>query len=87
VEEREDRKKEYKGDEKGTPPGEIISLLPANICLNILDTLWVVKKVAHDFGDELPYDHKGKGLMLRRSWVSRRIKAIRVFVAHHSGPD
>ena len=45
VEEREDGKKGYKGNQKGTPQGGVISPLLSNIFLNFLDTLWVVKKV------------------------------------------
>jgi len=45
VEEREDGKKEYKGNDKGTPQGGVISPLLANIYLNVLDTIWKVKKV------------------------------------------
>jgi group II intron reverse transcriptase/maturase len=45
VEEHEDGKKEYKGNDKGTPQGGVISPLLANIYLNVLDTIWKVKKV------------------------------------------
>jgi len=53
VEEREDGKKEYEGNEKGTPQGGVISPLLANIYLNVLDTLWVVKKVQERLGARL----------------------------------
>jgi group II intron reverse transcriptase/maturase len=53
VEEREDGKKEYKGNEKGTPQGGIISPLLANIYLNVLDTLWVNKRVQERLGARL----------------------------------
>ncbi len=45
VEEKADGKKEYKGNDKGTPQGGVISPLLANIYLNVLDTLWKSKKV------------------------------------------
>jgi len=45
VEEREDGKKECKGNDRGTPQGGVISPLLANIYLNILDTLWKMKRV------------------------------------------
>lgn len=45
AEEREDGKKIYKGNEKGTPQGGVISPLLANIYLNVLDTIWKIKKV------------------------------------------
>jgi len=44
VEEDAGRKK-YKGNDKGTPQGGVISPLLANIYLNVLDTIWKVKKV------------------------------------------
>jgi len=53
VEEREDGKKEYKRNDKGTPQGGVISPLLANIYLNVLDTLWVVKKVEERLGARL----------------------------------
>jgi group II intron reverse transcriptase/maturase len=45
VEERADGKKDYKGNDKGTPQGGVISPLLANIYLNVLDTIWKNKKV------------------------------------------
>ena len=53
VEEREDGKKEYKRNAKGTPQGGVISPLLANIYLNVLDTLWTVKKVQERLGARL----------------------------------
>jgi group II intron reverse transcriptase/maturase len=53
VEEREDGKKEYKRNDKGTPQGGVISPLLANIYLNVLDTLWAVKKVQERMGARL----------------------------------
>jgi len=53
VEEREDGKKEYKGNDKGTPQGGVISPLLANIYLNVLDTLWKIKKVQEQLGARL----------------------------------
>ena len=53
VEEREDGKKEYKGNDKGTPQGGVISPLLANIYLNVLDTLWMAKKVQEKLGARL----------------------------------
>ena len=53
VEEREDGKAEYKGNEKGTPQGGVISPLLANIYLNVLDTIWVAKRVQERLGARL----------------------------------
>jgi len=53
VEEREDGKKEYKGNDQGTPQGGVISPLLANVYLNVLDTLWAVKKVQERLGARL----------------------------------
>jgi group II intron reverse transcriptase/maturase len=43
--EEENGKKKYKGNDKGTPQGGVISPLLANIYLNVLDTIWKTKKV------------------------------------------
>jgi len=53
VEESEDGKKKYKGNDKGTPQGGVISPLLANIYLNVLDTLWKVKKGQYKLGARL----------------------------------
>ena len=53
VEEREDGKKEYQGNNQGTPQGGVISPLLANIYLNVIDTLWAVKKIQEKLGARL----------------------------------
>lgn len=53
VEEREDGKKQYKGNDKGTPQGGIVSPLLANIYLNVLDTMWKIEKVQERLGARL----------------------------------
>jgi RNA-directed DNA polymerase len=53
VVEEEDGTKRYKGNDKGTPQGGVISPLLANIYLNILDTLWKVKRIQEEYGARL----------------------------------
>ena len=53
VEEGEDGKKRYEGNEKGTPQGGVISPLLANIYLNVLDKVWKTKKVEGRWGARL----------------------------------
>lgn len=53
VEEGEDGKKRYRGNDKGTPQGGVISPLLANIYLNVLDEIWKLKKVQERLGARL----------------------------------
>ncbi len=53
VVEEEDGTKRYKGNDKGTPQGGVISPLLANIYLNVLDTLWKAKRVQEIYGARL----------------------------------
>jgi group II intron reverse transcriptase/maturase len=46
-------KKKYKGNDKGTPQGGVISPLLANIYLDVLDTIWKLKKVQERLGARL----------------------------------
>jgi group II intron reverse transcriptase/maturase len=76
VEEREDGKKEYKGNDKGTPQGGVISPLLANMYLNVLDTLWVVKKVQEKLGARL-VRYADDSVILCRGNTGRILKGIK----------
>ena len=76
VEEREDGKKEYKRNDKGTPQGGVISPLLANIYLNVLDTLWVVKKVEERLGARL-IRYADDCVILCRGNTDRILKGVR----------
>ena len=76
VEEREDGKKEYKGNDKGTPQGGVISPLLANIYLNVLDTLWAVKKVRERWGARL-VRYADDSVVLCRGNAGRILKGIK----------
>ena len=76
VEEREDGKKEYKGNEKGTPQGGVISPLLANIYLNVLDTLWAVKKVQERLGARL-VRYADDSVILCRGNTDRILKGVK----------
>ena len=79
VEERKDGKKECKGNDKGTPQGGVISPLLANIYLNVLDTLWVVKKVQERLGARL-IRYADDSVILCRGKAERILKGVkRVF--------
>jgi RNA-directed DNA polymerase len=77
VEEREDGKKEYKGNEKGTPQGGVISPLLANIYLNVLDTLWAVKKVQEKLGARL-VRYADDSVILCRGNADRILKGVKL---------
>jgi len=51
--EEDNGKRKYKGNDKGTPQGGVISPLLANIYLNVLDTIWKLKKVHERLGARL----------------------------------
>jgi RNA-directed DNA polymerase len=53
VEEGEDGKKRYEGNDKGTPQGGVISPLLANIYLHVLDWIWKEQKVQERYGARL----------------------------------
>jgi RNA-directed DNA polymerase len=76
VEEREDGKKEYKGNDKGTPQGGVISPLLANIYLNVLDTLWAVKKVQERLGARL-VRYADDSVILCRGNADRILKGVK----------
>jgi group II intron reverse transcriptase/maturase len=76
VEEREDGKKEYKRNDKGTPQGGVISPLLANIYLNVLDTLWAVKKVQERLGARL-VRYGDDSVILCRGNTGRILKGIK----------
>ncbi len=77
VEEREDGKKEHKGNDKGTPQGGVISPLLANIYLNVLDTLWAVKKVQEKLGARL-VRYADDCVILCRGNTDRILKGIKM---------
>jgi len=76
VEEHEDGKKQYKGNDKGTPQGGVISPLLANIYLNVLDTLWAVKKVQEKLGARL-VRYADDSVILCRGNTGRILKGIK----------
>jgi RNA-directed DNA polymerase len=53
VEEGEDGKKRFRGNDQGTPQGGVISPLLANIYLNVLDGVWKGKKIQERMGARL----------------------------------
>jgi RNA-directed DNA polymerase len=77
VEEREDGKKEYQANKEGTPQGGVISPLLANIYLNVLDTLWAVKKVQEKLGARL-VRYADDSVILCRGNADRILKGVKL---------
>jgi RNA-directed DNA polymerase len=77
VEEREDGNTEYKANKEGTPQGGVISPLLANIYLNVLDTLWAVKKVQEKLGARL-VRYADDSVILCRGNADRILKGVKL---------
>lgn len=83
VEEDEDGKKRYKGNDKGTPQGGVISPLLANIYLNVLDTMWKMKKVQERLGARL-VRYADDCVVLAKGNTERIVKGIEIVLAELS---
>jgi group II intron reverse transcriptase/maturase len=80
VEEDEDGTKRYKGNDRGTPQGGVISPVLANIYLNVLDTMWKVKKVQERLGARL-VRYADDCVVLAKGNTERILKGIEVVLA------
>lgn len=76
VEEGEDGKKRYRGNDRGTPQGGVISPLLANIYLNVLDKIWKLKKVEERLGARL-IRYADDFVVLSRGHTERVLRGIR----------
>jgi len=76
VVEEEDGKRKYKGNDKGTPQGGVISPLLANIYLNVLDTIWKLKKVQERLGARL-IRYADDFMVLTKSNTERVLRGIK----------
>lgn len=81
AEEGDDGRKRHKGSKKGTPQGGVISPLLANIYLNVLDTVWELKKVQSRFGARL-VRYADDFVALCRGNPDRVMKGIKSVVGH-----
>jgi group II intron reverse transcriptase/maturase len=77
AEEGEDGTRRYKGNDKGTPQGGVISPLLANIYLNVLDKIWKLKKVQERLDARL-IRYADDFMVLCRGNTERILKGIRV---------
>lgn len=80
VDEGEDGKTRYKGNDKGTPQGGVISPLFANIYLNVLDTIWEVKKVQERYGARL-IRYADDFVVLTRGNTARVLRGIKAVLS------
>jgi hypothetical protein len=83
VEEGEDGKKRYIGNDKGTPQGGVLSPLLANIYLNVLDTVWKLKKVQEVYGARL-VRYADDFVVLTKGNTERVLKGIKVVLGYLS---
>ena len=81
VEEGEDGKKRYEGNEKGTPQGGVISPLLANIYLNVLDKVWKMKKVEERWNARL-IRYADDCVVPGQGNTERVLKGIRTVLGH-----
>jgi len=79
--EEEDGTKRYKGNNKGTPQGGVISPLLANIYLNVLDTLWKTKRIQEEYGARL-IRYADDFVVLCRGNTERVRQEIETVLAH-----
>ena len=77
VVEEDNGKEKYKGNDKGTPQGGVISPLFANIYLNELDTIWKTKKVQERLGARL-IRYTDDFVVLCKGDTERLLKGIKV---------
>ena len=83
VEEGEDGKKRYIGNDRGTPQGAVLSPLLANIYLNVLDTVWKVKKVQECYGARL-IRFADDFVVLTKGNTERVLKGVKTVLDHLS---
>jgi RNA-directed DNA polymerase len=83
VEEGEDGKKRYIGNDRGTPQGGVLSPLLANIYLNVLDTVWKRKKVQECYGARL-VRYADDFVVLTKGNTERVLKGIKAVLGNLS---
>jgi group II intron reverse transcriptase/maturase len=83
VEEGEDGKKRYTGNDQGTPQGGVISPLLANIYLNVLDTVWKLKKVQEVYGARL-IRYADDCVVLTQGNTERVLKGVKTVLSNLS---
>ena len=83
VEEGEGGKKRYIGNDRGTPQGGVLSPLLANIYLNVLDTVWKLKKVQECYGARL-VRYADDFVVLTKGNTERVLKGIKAVLGNLS---
>ena len=83
VEEGEDGKERYIGNDRGTPQGAVLSPLLANIYLNVLDTVWKLKNVEECYGARL-VRYADDFVVLTKGNTERVLKGVKTVLDHLS---